>query len=137
MVSRSLQLIIVPERLAVVRLEPHATVPSWVQAGSFVSVTRTKDELSIVCPASAVPANVSCEGPFSRIQVRGPLAFSETGVLVSLALPLSEAGISLFALSTYETDHILITEEELNRALEVLEAAGHQISVIEGENGAT
>lgn len=134
MASRALQLIVVPERLAVVRLEPHAAVPSWARAGAFVSVTRTEDELSIVCPASAVPAEVPCEGPFARIQVRGPLAFSETGVLVSLALPLSEAGISLFALSTYDTDHILVAEEDCDRALEALEAAGHRISAIEPDD---
>lgn len=135
MVPRVLQLIVAPERVAVVRLEPHAAVPFWARAGAFVSVTRTEDELSIVCPASAVPAEVPCEGPFSRIQIRGPLAFSETGVLVSLASPLSEAGISLFALSTYDTDHILVAEQDRDRALEVLEAAGHRISATDGENG--
>ena len=136
MTFRSLQLFIVPEHLAVIRLEPNAALPPWASSGALVSFTRTEDELSIVCPANSVPAGVPCESRFSCLKVRGPLEFSETGVLASLASPLSEAGISLFVLSTFETDYILVAEDELERALAVLTGVGHQILAFQGENGA-
>lgn len=90
-------------------------------------MTRTTDELSILCHESAVPASAAAQRGFRCFKVRGPLAFSEIGVLDSLAHPLARAGISIMALSTYDTDYLFVSEPDLEAAIEVLAGAGHTI----------
>ncbi len=121
----SLTLDVLPERFAVVRLAADAAVPAWARGGYLVSVTRTADELSIVCPEAAVPADLPAQRGFRGLRVRGPLDFSAVGVLASLAGPLAAAGVSLFALSTYDTDYLLVRAADLERSLAALAAAGH------------
>jgi hypothetical protein len=90
-------------------------------------VTRTEEELSVVCAEDAVPDRVKCEKGWRCLRIRGPLAFSETGVLSSLSAPLARAGISIFVVSTYDTDNILVKEERLGAAQAVLVSEGHTI----------
>lgn len=116
-----------PERLSVVRLEPGEAIPAWAATGPLQCVVRTTDELSVLCATSAVPADLRAEGPFRALKVQGPLDFSATGILASLAVPLAGAGISIFALSTFDTDYVLVKEEALARAIQALRAAGHEI----------
>jgi uncharacterized protein len=114
---------------AVCRLAPEAEVPAWAwRDRSLLSITYTQEELSIVCPASAVPAGVQAEQPWSALKVEGPLDFSLTGILSALAAPLAEAGISIFALSTYDTDYLLVKESQLTRACQVLRESGHSLT---------
>lgn len=110
--------------LAVCRLPPGADVPPWAVAASFFSVTRTAEEMSVVCPAGAVPEGVPSEGPFRALKVRGPLDFGLTGVLAALTAPLARAGVPVFALSTFDTDYLLISGEHWSRALDVCRAEG-------------
>ena len=121
---RSLNLSLLGQPLAVCRLDPLASVPVWV-AGDVVSVTRTTDELSIVCAADAVPLGTVVEGPFRAVVVEGPVAFELTGVLASLAAPLADAGIPIFVLSTYDTDVVLVPGDRVAAAVDALEGAGH------------
>jgi hypothetical protein len=114
-----------PERLAVCRLDPQAPFPDWASLGRFYSLTRTEQELSIVCEESYVPPGVTCEPAWRALTVAGPLAFELIGILAGLAGALSCAGVSLFALSTYDTDTLLIQEANLARALAALKAAGY------------
>ncbi len=88
-------------------------------------LSRTAGELSIVCPAALVPPGVRAEAPWQAIAVRGPLDFALTGVLASLAVPLADAGISLFAVSTFDTDYLLVRSTDASRARALLIAAGH------------
>src|SRR5206468_8549222 len=88
---------------------------------AFVSVTRTPDELSIVCPDEAVPPDVEVESGWRALKVPGPIPFDQVGVLAALATPLAAAGISTFAVSTYDTDYVLVREPDLERALAALE----------------
>jgi hypothetical protein len=113
---------VLPERLSVCRLQPSARVPSWALElhEGFVSVTRTAEELSIVCPEEAVPPDTLSEDGFRALKVPGPIPFDQTGVLASLAGPLGAAGISLFAIATYDTDYVLVKETDLERALKTL-----------------
>jgi hypothetical protein len=113
------------DRLAVVRLDPDAEVPAWATRSSFHSLTRTEDELSVVCAEADVPAEVTAERGFRRLTVCGPLEFSLVGVLASLTAPLARAGVSLFSISTFDTDHLLVREADLDRACRALESAGH------------
>lgn len=115
-----------PGRYAICRLEPDALLPTWV-TGDFFSVTRTAQELSVVCVESTVPETVHAEKGRRLLQIEGTLAFTLTGVLASVAGPLAEAEISIFAVSTYDTDYLLVSEEDLPATMEVLEAAGHAI----------
>ena len=117
-----------PGAYAVCRWPPGETPPDSVQQGDFVSITRTPTELSVVCAFDAVPAAVVCEGPWRMLAVRGPLDFSLTGVMASLALPLAEAAISIFTVSTYDTDYLLVRAADLDRAVAALRRAGHRVS---------
>jgi len=116
-----------PGRWAVCRLDPQAAVPDWAFSGDFFSITRTTDELSIVCSEAGVPEGVLCERAWAGLKVEGPLDFSLTGVLASLTQPLAEAGISLFVLSTYNTDYLLVKARDLDRAVAVLAEAEHTV----------
>lgn len=122
----SLTLSLLLETLAVCRLAPDTPLPDWA-AGEFVSITRTPDELSIVCAERVVPSSVRCERGWRCLKVAGPLDLSLTGVLASLAVPLAEARIALFAVSTYDTDYLLVKEVEVERALDALKRAGHRL----------
>jgi hypothetical protein len=112
-------------RLAVCRLPPHATLPPQDPRAPFWSVTRTADELSVVLPEEAVRPGWEVERGWRCLQVVGPLDFSLTGVLHALSAPLATAGIPILAISTYDTDYVLVRETHLARAVVVLERAGH------------
>ncbi len=125
----SLTLSFLPDRYAVCRLGGDDPVPDWACSRGFVSITRTQEELSIVCLQDSVPADVSCRRDWRCLKVAGPLDFSQTGVLASLAGPLADAGIPIFVISTYDTDYLLVPESRATRAAEVLMDAGHQVGL--------
>jgi hypothetical protein len=112
---------------AVVRLAPDAAVPAWATSGEVTSITRTADELSIVCRAENVPSEIECRDRWSCLKLAGPFPFSLTGVLLSFIEPLSSNGIPIFAISTYDTDYVLIKEEFVAQALALLRQAGHEL----------
>jgi hypothetical protein len=120
-----LQLTILPGRLAVCRLGPGDPVPAWARGGALASITRTPDELSIVCDQEMVPDSVRAQRGWRCLKARGPLDLDLTGVLASLAVPLARAGAAVFALSTYDTDYLLVPESKLDAAKAALTAAGH------------
>ncbi|HUI73664.1 MAG TPA: ACT domain-containing protein [Candidatus Acidoferrum sp.] len=116
-----------PNAYAICRLEAEEAVPRWASGGEFLSVTRTEKELSIVCEETPVPGEVHAERNRRLLQIEGTLGFTLTGVLASVASPLAEAEISIFAISTYDTDYILVAQQDLERASAVLEEAGHKV----------
>jgi hypothetical protein len=119
---------ILPETLAVCRLAGDAAIPPWAVAGAFFSITRTADELSVVCRQDAVPEGVVCEPGWRGLRVAGTVPFSAVGVLAALAAPLAEAGISIFAVSTFDTDYLLVKAEALEAAVAMLRQQGHAVS---------
>lgn len=123
----SLRLSASEDRLAICRLEPDSEVPDWAVKGGFFSITRTVNELSIVCLEQSVPEGFTFEDGWRALGVEGPLDFSMTGVLASLLDPLAEAGISVFAVSTYDTDYVLVKEDQLDPAVDELGSYGHEI----------
>lgn len=125
----ALELDLLPETLAVCRLDPGVPLIPILQAlpGGFLAVVRTDDEVSVVCPETAAPDSWRREGGWRAFKVRGPLDFALTGVLASLADPLAAASVSLFAVSTFDTDYVLVREAALERARAALEAAGHTL----------
>ena len=115
-------------RFAICRLAPEAALPAWVAgAEGFTSVTRTVAELSIVCPEERVPDGIRREDGWRLLEVHGPLDFALTGILASLTTTLAEAGVSIFALSTFDTDYLLVREMALSAAVAALCAAGHRV----------
>lgn len=98
--------------------------PSWIERASWVSVTRTGEELSVVCESGLVPSEVLQSGPWRALRVRGPLDFQLTGILRMIAGPLADAQISIFAVSTYDTDYVLVAEEDLGTAIARLREEG-------------
>ncbi len=115
-------------RLAICRLPSAAALPTWASRGSFYAICRTPEELSVVCSMQEVPAGVRHQAGWRAIQVAGPLDFNLVGILARLAGILAGAGVSLFAISTYDTDYILVPGERLQTALTALRAAGIQIT---------
>lgn len=120
-----LTLSVLPGTFMICRLDPKASLPDWASTGSFISITRTSDELSIVCPDMNVPESMKSDRGWRCLKVEGPLDLSLTGVLASLTGPLAEARINIFAISTYDTDFVLVKEEKFAQAEEVLLRAGH------------
>jgi hypothetical protein len=119
-----LRLSVLDDSFSVCRLAPAAGIPNWVPMESFVSVTRTADELSIVCLSDAVPDTVRTERDFRALKIEGPFDFSLTGILLAVIGPLADAGISIFAVSTYDTDYVLVKKKDLKHAVSVLSASG-------------
>lgn len=115
-----------PGPYAIVRLDPDAPVPDWSTRGDFTSITRTPDELSIVCPTDDLPPDVQSPHRWICLKLEGPFPFSQTGILLAFIEPLSMNDIPIFAISTYDTDYVLIPEEHA-RALDVLREAGHEL----------
>jgi hypothetical protein len=127
MAFQQLTLIVVDGNFAVCRVEPGAPIPPWATAGDLFSITRTADELSVVCPQDAVPEGITCEQGWRCLRVGGTIPFSVVGVLASLTAPLAEVEISVFAISTFDTDYLLVKAEDLNRSVDVLRRRGHTI----------
>lgn len=133
--NASLTLRVLSGEFAVARLDAEAAVPKWALGTDLplVSVTRTREELSIVAPVSVVPPDVRSSAPWSGLTVIGPLEFSLVGILAELSGTLARAGISLFAISTHDTDLLLVASDRLAGAVGSLRDAGH---VVEDENEA-
>jgi uncharacterized protein len=117
-----------PGPYAVVRLAPDALVPEWATMGDFTSITRTAEELSIVCPADNLPANVNSESHWICYKLEGPFSFSQTGILLSFIEPLSDNGVPIFAISTYNTDYVLVQEDFAGVTQQALDKAGHELT---------
>ena len=124
-----------PGAYAIVRMDAETTVPDWATKGAFSSVTRTGDELSIVCPADNLPADVSAGSHWICFKLEGPFPFSQTGVLLSFVEPLSNNSVPIFAISTYDTDYVLVQEEFMDVAQPALGAAGHALISDDDESG--
>jgi uncharacterized protein len=129
--SLQLKYRVLRERFAVCRIAGDAPIPVWAGGSEFYCATRTPDELSIVCPENRIErsrADVTVEGGWVALKLEGPFPFSMTGVLASFVQPLAAAQISIFAISTFDTDYVFVKEGNLERAQAALRAAGHEPS---------
>ena len=127
MVFRKLTLKILPDRLAVCRFEPASPLPAWVNQPGFYSVTRTADELSVVCSEARVAPGTESESGWRCLQLVGPFTFSEIGILASLTRPLAQSGVCVFVISTFDTDYLMVKEKDLATAIDTLRAQGHHV----------
>lgn len=128
-VNGRLPLALLPARLAVCRLPGKSGVPHWAVAASDVLVyARTPEETTIICDECLVPEDVRAERGFRALRAAGPIPFQSIGVLSGIANALADARVSLLALSTFDTDYVLIRESSLAAAVEALHAAGHEVA---------
>ena len=116
-------------RFAVYRMAPNDAIPDWALGGGFVSITRTADELSIVCAEKAVAEDATCEAGWRLFKLEGPFDFALTGILLSAIEPLNAAGVSILAISTYDTDYLLVKDELVETAMDTLRASGHTVAI--------
>jgi hypothetical protein len=119
---------VLPGVYAICRLSPNAAVPSWTGGGALTSITRSSSELSIVCASDAVPAEVQAQRGYRGLAVRGPLDFSLVGIMATLAGALAAASVSIFVVSTYDTDYLFVREADFDRATAALRGAGHIVA---------
>jgi hypothetical protein len=122
-----MRLAVLQGEFGVARLAANEPIPDWAGQGSISSVTRTGEELSLVCDAEAIPLDVKAERGWTCLRVVGQLDFSLTGILASIAVPLATGKVSIFAISTYDTDYVLVRTQRLDTAVACLRAAGHEI----------
>lgn len=118
---------LLPDQLAVCRLDPDAPLADWMSRGPFTSITRTAEELSVVCDEAAVPADVQQERGWRALALRGPIRFELTGVLAGLLVPLADVGVSIFAISTYDTDVVMVKAAALAHAVEAIQGVGYEV----------
>ncbi len=126
--TTALELKILNYKLAVCQLPLPARVPAWASAGRWWAVNRTDSELSIVAEDHLIPPEAVTVSGWRALEVQGPLDFALTGILAAIAQPLAAAGISIFAISTFDTDYVLIQATQLKQASDVLRAAGHTVT---------
>jgi len=128
----ALPLELLPDTLAICRLPAGTSLPAWAHPSStFLTVSWTAEELSITTVQHVVPPGLPCERDYRAFRVRGPLPLDLIGILAAMADPLAEAGLGIFAISTYDTDYVLVKARDLDVALAALEGAGHRIQQLE------
>ena len=127
MVMPTVTLSLLPGEYAICRLAPDDADPPWVRESHISAIVRTADELSVLCSAEKIPAGVKCEGGWRLFKFRGPFAFTQTGILASVLNPLAEARIGILAVSTFDTDYVLVKHNDLDRARALLVASGHEV----------
>ena len=125
--ARRLSLTLLPDAFAICRLEADAQLPAWAIATPWWSITRTRDELSVVCAEAYVPDGVVASRGWKMLRFAGPLPLDQTGILASVTTPLAAARVSVFALATYDTDYVLIPAAQSAAAIDALERAGHSV----------
>ncbi|WP_330387898.1 ACT domain-containing protein [Natronincola peptidivorans] len=117
----------IDEIYGVCRLDNNQPVPDWVKDSRFYSITRTFEELSIVCSQESIPDDVKCERDWRMLKVEGPLDFSLIGILSSISTVLAQSKISIFAISTFDTDYILLKSKDFDNAIKALNNEGYEI----------
>lgn len=122
-----MRLDVLGDTYAIARLPGDEFVPRWKKDDEFVSITRTRDELSVVIPQEALPPGVDADRDWRCLKLEGPLDLGLTGILVTILEPLADAGIAVFPIATYETDYVLIKSGSLDDAVQALRARGHEI----------
>jgi hypothetical protein len=126
--DRSLKFFLLPETFAICRLHGDAGIPAWAVTGMFFSITRSPEEVSIVCPQSNVPERTRCHRGWRCLKLEGNFDLSMTGVISSVADPLAAGGVSIFVISTFDTDYLLVKNDSLETAIQILSQQGYPVT---------
>ena len=122
-----LRLVVLPERLSVCRLDAKAPIPEWALGESFLSISRTREELCVICEDRFVPGGTRASRGWRGFKIEGPLDLDLVGILVSVAVPLAQSNIGILPIATYETDYVLVREGQLVDAVKALRFAGFDV----------
>jgi hypothetical protein len=125
--NSSFELFLLAETFTICRLAPDAAVPEWATQGQFFSITRTSEELSVIAESALVPERLRTDVSWRVLKVHGPFDFSEVGVLAALVQPLAASRVSVFAVSTFNTDYLLVQCSQLHEAVVALRSAAHTV----------
>ena len=125
--SAPLTLELLPDTFAICRLDANEPLPPWATARPFFAVVRTRKELSVMCAAELVPPSVKASREWRALEVHGPFDFDLVGIMLSIASPLANAGVSMMPVATYDTDYVLVRTPQLSQAIVALRAAGHTV----------
>ena len=121
-------IVVQPEPLSICRLPGDAPIPAWAMQRAFFSVTRTSDELSVVCASIQVPPGVTAHDGWRALKLIGPFDLLLVGILLGVAAPLAVAGVTIFPIATYDTDYLVVRDDQLSAAIDALRDAGHQVT---------
>lgn len=124
---KKLTLKLLKERYGVCRLDKSSPFPEWVLHSDFYTITKTEDELSVVCVEDLIPQEIQCEKDWNILKVEGPLDFALVGILSKISTILAQKAISIFAISTYDTDYILVKNKDIINAIEALVENGYEV----------
>lgn len=128
-----LELSVLPGAFAVCRLPAGSELPAWFEPGPFASVAWTADEVSLTCPQQQVPIEEEdCERDWCCLKLQGPIPFQSTGVLLRILQPLAQANLGIFAISTFDTDYVLVKRASCEAAVAALVQAGHRVAAATG-----
>lgn len=125
--AKRIDLKMLPDIYSISRLNGDEPIPAWADGEGFVSISRSPDELSIVCLQSRVPGGGRTDRDWRCLQFVGPFAFGETGIVLSVVRPLSEAALGVFVVSTFDGDYLLLKADDVERGLAILANAGHRL----------
>ena len=129
MSEKMLTMRVLEKKIGVCRLDKRDSIPEWAKDSEFFSITKTLDELSIVCAESSIPNDIKCEKDWRILKIDGVLDFSLIGILASISTILAQKGISIFAISTYDTDYILVKDKDINNAIEALVNESYEVII--------
>lgn len=121
-------IVVLPEPLSICRLPGDAPIPAWATQRAFFSVTRSSDELSVVCASIQVPPSVTAHGGWRALKLLGPFDLLLVGILLGVVAPLAAAGVTVFPIATYDTDYLLVRDDQLSSAIDALRHAGHEVT---------
>lgn len=127
MTAPTFTLRLLPDSLAVCRLEPDAAIPWWASVAPFFSITRTTDELSVICASSRVPRGTNATYGWRVLKLHGQFHHDLTGIMNAVVKPLAAAGVSILPIATFETDYVLVRDTQLEAAMAALHGAGHRV----------
>lgn len=130
---KAFELRVLPDRLAVCRLEPNGRIPVWANTAGFFAVVRAPTDLTVVCAEASVPETARAERGWRALHLQGVHDFAQVGVLAALCAPIADAGVSIMALSTFDTDYILVKADALAKAAGALNAAGHKVDLTDAD----
>ncbi|MGE5108708.1 MAG: ACT domain-containing protein [Sphingobacteriales bacterium] len=119
-----LRFVVLPGTYSLCRLSPIEKIPGWIFNSSFYTVSKTPDELSVVCETEFVPADIKKNTGWKMLRIDAVLDLSLTGITAKFSAPLAEAGVNLCVIATYDTDYVMIQEEKLAIARTALNNAG-------------
>jgi hypothetical protein len=129
--NKMLTFVVQPGGYAIAKLAHNAEVPAWALGGSFFSLTRTSEELSIVVAEKSLPQNFEASSGWRLLKLQGPFAFDEVGIVAAIAGPLAKNHVGIFVLSTYNTDYLLVQNKHIRAAVDTLQRAGHRFLHLE------